>query len=135
MYLLDTDTCIEFLRGNLAFGRTALEQSDSRLFGIPAIVRAELLLGAAKSNRAQENRLIVESFLLPFETIPFDGSCAEAYARIRADLESSGRCIGPNDLFIAATAVARSAVLVTNNVRELSRVEGLSLESWAGTEL
>lgn len=67
MYLLDTDTCIEFLRGNLAFGRTALEQSDPRLFGIPAIVRAELLLGAAKSNRAQENRLIVESFLLPFD--------------------------------------------------------------------
>lgn len=135
MYLLDTDTCIEFLRGNLVFGRNMFEQSDPRLFGIPAIVRAELLLGAAKSNRARENRLIVESFLLPFETIPFDGNCAKAYARIRADLESSGRRIGPNDLFIAATAVARSAVLVTNNVREFSRVEGLSVESWAEAEL
>ena len=69
-------------------------------------------------------------FMLPFEVLPFDSKCAHIYARIRGELEMTGKVIGPNDLLIAATALANSAVLVTNNVDEFKRVPGLSIESW-----
>ena len=73
---------------------------------------------------------MVESFLLPFEIVPFGEKSARVYGRLRGDLESKGMTIGPNDLLIAATALAYGAVLVTNNVREFKRVPGLSLEEW-----
>jgi len=62
--------------------------------------------------------------------LPFDDACAERYGIIRSELESAGTPIGPNDLMIAATALAHGATLVTNNVKEFSRVAGLRLEDW-----
>ncbi len=69
--------------------------------------------------------------LLPFELVPFDGICAQHYGRIRAHLEQAGKTIGANDCLIAATALARGAVLITNNAREFQRVPGLAVEEWA----
>ena len=89
------------------------------------------MLGAEKSARVEENRLLVERFLLPFEIVPFDSSAAREYATIRAQLESKGQLIGPNDMLIAATARSRNAILVTRNTREFKRVPGLKLEEWA----
>ena len=130
-YLLDACVCVDFMRGRLPLGYDVLRQSDPRLFGVPAVVAAELRLGA----ETKKNRLMVESFLMPFEIVPFDSSCAIEYARIRADLESKGAPIGPNDYLIAATARAHGAVLITNNDSEFKRVEGLTLESWHEVEL
>ena len=62
--------------------------------------------------------------------LPFDSDCAREYGRIASLLERSGKKIGHNDLFIAATALANNAVLVTNNMDEFKRVPGLSLECW-----
>lgn len=109
MYFLDSDVCISLLRGRLPLARQLMCQSDPRLFGIPAVVEAELRTGARKSVRAQENQLLLERLLDPFARIPFDADCAVAYGRIRAQLEAEGRVIGPNDLLVAATAVARGA--------------------------
>lgn len=134
-YLLDACVCIDFMRGRLPFGYGILRQSDPALFGVPAIVAAELRLGAEKSHNVAKNRLMVESFLAPFEIVPFDSACAIEYARIRADLESKGTPIGPNDYLIAATARAHGAVLITNNDSEFKRMEGLTLESWHEVEL
>jgi len=61
---------------------------------------------------------------------PFDDRCAAVYGRIRARLAQAGSLIGPNDLVIAAIAVVHGATLVTNNIREFNRVEGLALEDW-----
>ena len=122
MYFLDSDVCIELLRGRLPLTCQLMRQSDPRLFGIPAVVEAELRTGARKSVRAQENQLLLERFLDPF-------------ARIRAQLEAEGRVIGPNDLLIAATTVARGATLIAGNVREFQRVPGLDVESWDEIEL
>ena len=121
MYLLDTNILIDISRRKLNAAYELLLNSD---------VKAELLLGAEKSMQPEEERLKVESLLLPFEIIPFDETCAAHYAKIRADLERKGLTIGGNDYLIAATALARGAVLVTNNVDEFKRVPGLSLECW-----
>lgn len=118
------------MRGKLLAGYELLMNSDASLFKVPAVVKAELLLGAEKSARPEEERLRVESLLLPFEIVPFDEACAMHYARIRADLERKGQTIGGNDYLIAATALAHGAVLVTNNYDEFKRVPGLSFESW-----
>jgi tRNA(fMet)-specific endonuclease VapC len=134
-YMLDSCVCIDFMRGRLPLGYEVLRKSDPRLFGIPAVVAAELRLGAEKSRDAERNRLLVESFLLPFEIVPFDSACSIEYARIRAELESKGTPIGPNDYLIAATARACGAVLVTNDDSEFKRVNDLTLESWYEVDL
>lgn len=132
MYLLDTNICIDFLHGELEDGYRLMRESPRRLFKLPAIVVGELLLGVEKAPlkwRQREQRK-VEVFLEEFEVVPFDASCARAFAKMRAELESRGMTIGPMDMMIAATALANNAVLVTNNVREFIRVPGLSFESW-----
>lgn len=135
MYFLDSCICIDFLRGDLRLGYELMRQSDPRLFKVPAVVEAELLLGAEKSANSVKNRLLVEQFLLPFEVVPFCSRCAREYAVIRAHLERKGQPIGPNDLIIAATARAHNGVLVSRNVDEFKRVPGLRLEMWAEVDL
>ncbi len=131
MFLLDSCVCIDFLRGNLKKGYDLMCKSDPRLFKIPSVVQAELLLGAAKSNNPDTNRFFVEQFLLPFDILPFDSRCAREYASIRSYLEKEGKKIGPNDLMIASIARVHNAVLVTHNMREFKRVPGIELEDWA----
>jgi len=97
---------------------------------IPAIVKAELLHGAEKSLKRDENKNKLLSFLLPFEIVPFDDAAAVHYGRVKATLEQSGMLIGPNDLVISATVLAQNATLVTNNTKEFRRVEELRLENW-----
>lgn len=82
-----------------------------------------------------ENRLLVERFLAPFACVSFDSRCSVEYARIRTHLELGGQKIGPNDLMIAATALANGATLVTMNTREFKRVPGLTLECWDEVEI
>ena len=131
MYFLDSCICIEFMRGRIPHMHDLMRKSDPRLFKVPSVVEAELLLGAEKSDHPESNRLLTEQFLLPFEIVPFDSAAAREYATIRAHLESKGRVIGPNDMLIAATARSRNATLVTRNIREFKRVPGLKLEGWA----
>lgn len=131
MYLLDSDTCIELMRGNLPHAYELMRKSSPALFGIPTVVEAELFFGAANSAHPEEGRYLVESFLEPFATVPFDSRCAAHYAAIRYDLKQRGCMIGANDLLIAATALSQAAVLVTNNVSEFCRVKSLHVESWA----
>lgn len=71
----------------------------------------------------------VEAFLAPFEVLAFHDPCARTYAEIRADLEGRGLIIGPNDLIIASIATAHEGVLVTNNIGEFQRIEGLRFEN------
>jgi tRNA(fMet)-specific endonuclease VapC len=70
-------------------------------------------------------------FLAPLEVLPFDEAAVWVYGELRADLERRGEAIGALDTMIAAHALSRGATLVTNNLREFSRVKGLVLENWA----
>ncbi len=129
-YCLDTDTCIHAMKGTYPNIAKMFGQREPADFGIPAIVRAELLLGVLKSKAPDRTRTIVETFLTPLETIPFEQADAKHYAEIRYDLESKGTPIGPNDLLIAATARARHLTLITHNTNEFHRVIGLAIDDW-----
>jgi tRNA(fMet)-specific endonuclease VapC len=129
-YCLDTDTCIYAMKGRFPNLAKAFKRYEPTDFGIPAIVRAELLLGVLKSKDPDRTRSVVESFLLPFEVIPFGQAEAKHYAEIRHDLEAKGTPIGPNDLLIAATARARRLNLLTHNTSEFQRVPGLAVDDW-----
>lgn len=99
-----------------------------------SVVKAELLTGAHKSRRLVENLAIIEEFAAPLVSHPFDDQAAERHASIRADLERAGTPIGPNDLLIAAIALARKCILVTSNVREFGRISGLEIADWCNSE-
>lgn len=68
-------------------------------------------------------------FLLPFEIIPFDSGAAEVYSIIRSDLEKRAAMIGPNVLIIASTVLSNRGCLVTNNIKEFSRIPSLEIEN------
>jgi tRNA(fMet)-specific endonuclease VapC len=72
----------------------------------------------------------LQAFFLPFISLPFDDTCAEHCGIVRNDLSRAGTPIGPNDLMIAATAIANDLILVTHNIEEFSRVMALRLEDW-----
>ena len=129
-YLLDTNACIQVLNGTSPELVARLRAHASGEIGLSAVVRAELLCGARKSQRAEQNLKLLAAFFEPFPSVAFDDRCAEQYGAIRARLESVGQPIGPNDLLIAATALAHDLMLVTHNAREFSRVAGLRLEDW-----
>ena len=96
---------------------------------IPVVVKAELLLGAYKSTKP-ETLERTKQFLELFEVIPFSDEMSYTYAKIRKELEVKGNKIGANDLFIAASALNKGAVLVTHNTREFIRIDGLKLDDW-----
>ena len=129
-YLLDTNTCIQHLRGRNAAITRKLATMQAMELQLRAVVRAELIYGALRSADPIHNRALVEHFCARFVSLPFDDRAADTYATIRADLSATGQLIGPNDLVIAAIAVVNNTVLVTHNVREFSRVAGLMIEDW-----
>ena len=130
-YRLDTNICIEIIRGRspVIFGR--LRQCTWGEVGISAVVLAELEHGVEKSSRPDQNRIALANFCAPLTVLPFGDAAAVAYGKLRADLERAGQTIGAMDMLIAAHALAENAVLVTNNEREFRRVEGLKVENWA----
>ena len=95
-----------------------------------SIVKAELYYGAYRSQRREDNLALLAKFFSAFSTLAFDEKCEDAYGLVRAELTRTGNLIGPNDLLIAAIALANSAVLVANNIREFSRLPNLQLEDW-----
>lgn len=130
MYYLDTNTCIYFLNGKYRSVRDRILATAPGRIAIPSVVKAELLFGATKSARKDENLNIVETFLSPFEIVPFENSMTYVYAHLRFEMERMGKPIGPNDLFIASIVLARDGVLVTHNSLEFGKILGLKLESW-----
>ena len=128
-YTLDTSTSITFLRGKHPQLRQRV-LSHFHDVAITSVVAAELYYGAERSADPTTNRGQVEAFLAPFPLLSFDKAAAVAYGSIRADLARRGQLIEPNDLLIAAIALAVNATVVTHNIREFSRVQGLLVEDW-----
>jgi tRNA(fMet)-specific endonuclease VapC len=128
-YLLDTNIISDVVRHPR--GRAA-----ERLTGVGAeqvctsiIVVAELRFGALKKRSAKLAQQL-EEVCNAIDILPFDHAAAKSYARVRWQLETSGRPIGANDLLIAAHALAADCTLVTNNMREFQRIEPLVLDNW-----
>lgn len=130
MFLLDTNVCIRILNGSSPAVAGRLQATSPTDVRLCSVVKAELLYGARKSTRIDENLRLLSRFFAPLVSLPFDDRCADEAGLIRLDLERSGRPIGPNDLLIAATARAHDLVLVTRNTREFDRVPGLRVDDW-----
>lgn len=128
MYLLDTNACIRILNGTSERLVTRLRRHEPSEIHLCSVVKAELLYGARRSARPADNLRLLAKFFAPLICLPFDDLCAERYGHIRSELERAGTPIGPNDLMIAATAVAHDLALVTHNTAEFARVAGLRLE-------
>ena len=129
-YLLDTNTCIRHLnRRSPSITRRLHALSDADLV-ICSVVKAELFLGAMKSQFPQKTMQKQQAFVSRFESLPFDDSAALVYARIRGILEQAGTPVGSNDLMIASIAMANGLILVTHNTREFERIAGLEIEDW-----
>lgn len=128
-YLLDTDTCIEILRGNRRV-RERLQSENPDDCGISVVSIFELFAGVERCRRPEEERRKVEAFLVPLHVLPFDLDASHRASRIRWHLEKVGKPIGPYDLLLAAQALALDVFLVTGNSSEFSRIPGLQLENW-----
>ena len=129
-FLLDTSPCVVYLRGKNSLLLQRFQQHAAADIALCTVVLAELYYGAAKSSNPARERTAVDAFAAPFVCLPFDQPAADAYAAIRADLESRGLPIGANDYLIAAIALANNLTVVTHNTAEFSRVTGLAVEDW-----
>ncbi|QQS52950.1 MAG: type II toxin-antitoxin system VapC family toxin [Candidatus Competibacteraceae bacterium] len=128
-YLLDTNIVSDLARhpGGPVMQRIAAVGVEQ--IGISSIVACEVRFGAMKSGSqrlAQRVKLLLDQIA----TFPMESPVEEHYAEIRDTLERAGTPIGPNDLLIAAHARSSGLTLVTNNMREFSRVPGLLVENW-----
>jgi len=131
-YYLDSNICIYFLKAKHEGLKQKILSKNPNNIKIPSIIKAELLYGAEKSQRRDENIERITQFLFPLEIVGFNDTESIEYSKIRADLEKRGEIIGPNDLIIAATVKANNGILVTNNSKEFKRVKGLKIEDWTG---
>jgi len=130
-YLLDTDTCIYIAKHHPPTVRARLDRLKPGQVGMSVITFGELLFGAEKSASKARAVLVLKQLQELVPMLGLDAGTAERYGAIRALLERAGTPIGSNDLWIAAQAMAKDLILVTNNVREFKRVRGLNLENWA----
>ena len=129
-FILDTNICIYIIKTKppqvLEKFRT-LDISDT---GISSITIAELEYGVYKSQRQEQNKIALTPFLITLEVVTFDERSTQTYGQVRAELERQGIVVGAMDMLIASQAISLGLTLVTNNVRELSRIPGLMLENW-----
>ena len=128
-YLLDTNAMIGLLNRSSPKLEARVRQLPASELGISAIVAHELHYGAFKSRRVAEN--LGRLALIRLETVSLDREDAIEAGRIRAALANVGTPIGPYDVLIAGQALARGLTLVTNNLREFERIDGLKVEDWS----
>ena len=127
MILLDTNICIYVMRERELTLMQKFESLAAEL-SVSIVTVAELEYGVERSLQRIKNAKALEAFLVNVKIEPWDRACAKQYAKIRN--ATRAQPVGAEDLMIAACAMARSAVLVTNNTREFQRISGLKLENW-----
>ena len=128
-YMLDTNICIYTIKNNPAAVREKFQQHQNHLC-ISSIVLSELLYGAEKSSQPEKSLALIEGMAARLEVLSFDEHAAAHAAEICADLARKGTPIGHYDVLIAGHARSHGLVLVSNNLREFERVDGLRLENW-----
>ncbi len=128
MKILDTDVCIEILRGN----ERVLERRQRALDEVATtwITACEIAYGAAKSRAVKKNQTLATEFLATLPVVGLDLPAAERFGRLKAELERGGNILADADLMIAAITLAQGASLVTGNLRHYARISGLRVEDW-----
>ena len=130
-YLLDTNICIYIINEKPNKILRRFEQYPIHEFGISSITHAELQYGVAKSKNIDTNQDALDKFLLPLTILPFHGEkLIVCYGKIRVFLESKSKTIGPLDMLIAAHALSLDLTIISNNIKEFSRIPNLKCENW-----
>jgi len=127
-YLLDTNICLYFLKGKYKLVEKFDEIGIDNLY-ISEITVAELKFGAAKSNRPEKNKPIIENLISKFKQIPIYNSL-DIFADEKARLRKEGNIVDDFDLLIGSTAIANDMVLVTNNTKHFTRLHDIKLTNW-----
>ncbi|MDR1505969.1 MAG: type II toxin-antitoxin system VapC family toxin [Treponema sp.] len=130
MFLLDTNICIYIVNKHPQNIIQRIETYNPIDIKISTISVAEMEYGVAKSKMREKNRTALMNFISNFEIIPFELKDAEIYGIIRAELEQKGKIIGAYDIQLAAQALSRDYIFVTNNTKEFNRIKKLRLENW-----
>jgi tRNA(fMet)-specific endonuclease VapC len=128
-YMLDTNICIYVMNEHSMKLREQFNELADQLC-ISSISLAELFFGAEKSQRRAENLETIEQFVSRLAVLPFSPKAAAHYGQLRASLARSGKLAGPHDMLIGAHARAEGLIVVTNNVREFERMDGVRVENW-----
>lgn len=131
-YMLDTNILVFALRRTLPSLRDRMKAAHGSLL-VSTISVSELRYGADRSSDPMRNRIATEDLLTQLTVVPFDKGAAEHAGEIRAELAQRGTPIGGYDLLLAGHARAAGHTMVTNNIREFTRVPGLVVEDWTAT--
>ena len=128
MKVLDTDVCIELLRGN----ERVIEARQQTLEEVATtwVTACELSYGAAKSHSPRKNQMLVSEFLATLRIVGLNRPATERFGQIKSTLESTGNILADADLMIASITMAQGASLVTGNRRHYDRIDGLRIEDW-----
>lgn len=130
MYLLDTNICIYIIKKKPADVLRALKIKSKNDIYISSLTIAELEYGVSKSLFPEKNKIALIEFLSIFNILPFDDKDAVNFGIIKTDLEKKGKIIGQMDLLLTAQAKTKKFILVTNNIKEFKKVEGIKIENW-----
>lgn len=128
-YLLDTNICIYTIKNRPDSVRKIFLEHDGQMC-VSSVTQMELIYGAEKSLAVSRNLKDIEGFLARLIVKDFDANAATHAGQIRAELAKAGTPIGPYDQMIAGHARSLGLVVVTNNVSEFSRVQGLRVVNW-----
>ena len=129
-YMLDTNICIYVMKNRPEKVLERFKKELNNGMCISSVTLAELEYGMKNSTNPAKNEQSLLKFLLPLSILPFGTAAASEYGEIRTYLQNQGTPIGPLDMLIAGHARAEGLILVTNNVREFERVQGLKLDNW-----
>ncbi len=130
-YMLDTNICIYAVKHKPKKVFQRLQEVDPEDICVSSVTYAELVQGVEKSAAIEKNRLALSMLFANIEIMNFDVDAADCYGKIRAGLEKKGSPIGPLDMMIAGHAMSKGYTVVTNNVKEFSKVPGLKIDNWA----
>ncbi|SKA67750.1 tRNA(fMet)-specific endonuclease VapC [Thiothrix eikelboomii] len=128
-YLLDTNIVIYTIKNRPQPVRVAFKRHEGQM-AISAVTWGELVFGAERSANPAKNQADIEGLAARLEILDFDDLAAAHFGQVRAELYAVGQPIGPYDMMIAGHARSTGLILVTNNLREFERVQGLRLENW-----
>jgi len=129
-YMLDTNICIYAIKRGPREVIERLKEHNTSEICISSVTYAELIHGVEKSKAVDKNCIALTLLLTDIEILPFDISAAEGYGEIRTELERKGALIDPLDMMIAGHARSLGYTVVTNNIKEFERIDGLRLENW-----
>jgi len=130
MYLLDTNICIYAIKQKPSSILKIIKEKSKLGIYISSLTVAELEYGIENSSKIEENRISLLKFLSLFNILSFDDKDAIPYGKLKSKLKKEGKIIGPIDMLLAAQAISKNLIFVTNNIKEFERIEHIRLENW-----